>query len=633
MSPNPPHALPSAPVAAPAPGNDSHLRQLSPLLVWAVVFADIGTSIYYVPGILYAEPSVRDLAPFFVATALLGFVLLASKYTEICWRNPDGGGVVTIASQAFSPTWGAFGGLLICVDYFLTAAISTVSGLQYLGSVFPVLSEHVVWFAVLTLGVLAVVNIIGIRESATLSLFMALLALVVDLVVIVIVFVSATPEQWAAVKHTAMLAKDIDLSTFLIGFGGAWLAFSGLESISQLSPAMRLPIKKTAARGMVLVVATIFATVPILTLFAISLLSADVKLHESERFLSELAFVGGGAPIKIAVVVSASALLLFAANTAIIGCYHVFMALSERHFMPSGILVRSRRFRTPHIAILIATVMPMVVIVMTLGEMKLLGDLYAFGLLGAFVLSSAGLDMVRWREGQRGWVFWLGLFTTLLVYVAWTVNLFHKKDATIFGVFTVGAGMLLAIGTHQKWFTDWMYQLPFMRRRAESSIEDHAEGLELSEKVELLSLSQAEAIAPLYPSGTLVALRSHNPQLLSEAIARERGRGGVNLYALFVEERTGLFVGSDKPQIDREAAEALNQATKVAEREGFNLIPVCTVSYNAVEGIVRAADALGVSAVMVGVSSRSAIYHLLRGHVVNGLTKRLPNNVRLFLIS
>ena len=28
-------------------------QQLGPFLCWAVVFADIGTSIYYVPGILY----------------------------------------------------------------------------------------------------------------------------------------------------------------------------------------------------------------------------------------------------------------------------------------------------------------------------------------------------------------------------------------------------------------------------------------------------------------------------------------------------------------------------------------------------------------------------------------------------
>ena len=87
--------------------SESHLRQLSPMLVWAVVFCDIGTSVYYVPGILYGQ--CRDAAPLYVFAALLGFVLLATKYVEICWRNPEGGGVVGIATQAFNPRWGLVG--------------------------------------------------------------------------------------------------------------------------------------------------------------------------------------------------------------------------------------------------------------------------------------------------------------------------------------------------------------------------------------------------------------------------------------------------------------------------------------------------------------------------------------------
>jgi hypothetical protein len=46
---------------------------------------------------------------------------------------------------------------------------------------------------------------------------------------------------------------------------------------------------------------------------------------------------------------------------------------------------------------------------------------------------------------------------------------------------------------------------------------------------------------------------------------------------------------------------------------------------------VRAAEALGVDAVMVGVTQRSSVYHLIRGHVVNGLAKRLPAHIRLVL--
>ena len=99
-----------------------------------------------------------------------GFILLALKYIEISWRNPEGGGVVTITTKAFGPMWGCLGGMLITVDYFLTTAISAVSGFQYIGSVFPSLDAHIIALACIGVGVLAVLNIIGIRESATVAL-------------------------------------------------------------------------------------------------------------------------------------------------------------------------------------------------------------------------------------------------------------------------------------------------------------------------------------------------------------------------------------------------------------------------------------------------------------------------------
>ena len=62
---------------------------LGPLLCWAVVFADIGSSIYYVPGILYS--TVGGLAGFFVLLTMGAFVLLPLKYAEVSQRCPEGG--------------------------------------------------------------------------------------------------------------------------------------------------------------------------------------------------------------------------------------------------------------------------------------------------------------------------------------------------------------------------------------------------------------------------------------------------------------------------------------------------------------------------------------------------------------
>src|SRR5438876_3258587 len=114
---------------------------LGPILCWAVVFADIGTSVYYVPGILYS--TVGRLAGFFVFLTMTVFVLLTLKYAEVTYRFPQGGGVVTVAAQAMNHWVGALGGMFILVDYFLTAAISCLSGILYLIVVLPILGSNV----------------------------------------------------------------------------------------------------------------------------------------------------------------------------------------------------------------------------------------------------------------------------------------------------------------------------------------------------------------------------------------------------------------------------------------------------------------------------------------------------------
>jgi amino acid transporter len=93
--------------------------RLGPLLAWAVVFADIGTSIYYVPGLLFNELGRRTPSPAaaFVLVTGLAVILLALKYVDVSARYPDGGGVVSVASDAFSPTVGCIGGILISISY------------------------------------------------------------------------------------------------------------------------------------------------------------------------------------------------------------------------------------------------------------------------------------------------------------------------------------------------------------------------------------------------------------------------------------------------------------------------------------------------------------------------------------
>jgi hypothetical protein len=96
------------------------------------------------------------------------FILLCIKYAEVTWRYPEGGGVVNVSSQALHPFAGLLDALFILVDYYLTAALSALSGVLYIAVVNPHLTAEVVVLAA-TVGALialGVLNFMGIKESA-----------------------------------------------------------------------------------------------------------------------------------------------------------------------------------------------------------------------------------------------------------------------------------------------------------------------------------------------------------------------------------------------------------------------------------------------------------------------------------
>jgi amino acid transporter len=378
-------------------GHGESRNLLGPILCWAVVFADIGTSVYYVPGILYGN--VGNLAGFFVFLTMSVFVLLTLKYAEVTHRFPQGGGVVTVAAQAINHWVGALGGMFILVDYFLTAALSCLSGVLYFSVVVPTIGPYATWITVGILLLLGTLNWIGISESAKVSLVGAVIAFVSDLAVLFTVFTHISFPYFLSLIGDIFHTQKLSPAYLLIGFAGSFLAFSGLESISQLSPVMKTPRKKVAGLALLLVVLTIGITSPLLTIFSTLLQpAAAANVTQNSQLISLLGGHWGNIFLQTEMAISASALLVFASNTAIIGSYHVFMALSRMDFFPSFVLKRNKLRGTPHYSIALATLIPIAVIVLAGGSVDLLGNMYAFGLLGAFTLTCLGLDLVRYRE-------------------------------------------------------------------------------------------------------------------------------------------------------------------------------------------------------------------------------------------
>jgi amino acid transporter len=431
----------------------SEAGTLGVLLCWAVVFADIGTSVYYTPGILFQRFGTHSAL--FVDLVFVVFVLLALKYAEVAIRFPEGGGVVSVAAKAFNPIVGLVGGLLILADYFLTAGISATSGVIYLSVLIGPLKLFVIVAAIVALLLLGLLNVIGVATSAEVTAFFAIAAAVTQGAVVIAVIVAFGPARILADFGEMFAGPHLTPTDAIVGFAGAFLAFSGLESIAQLAPAMKSPRSRVAPRTMFYVVLTLLVTSPLLTLWSTTLLAPGVNTNQA---ISLLGGAAAGPWLQDAVAASGALLLIFACNTALIGSYHVFLALSRMRFLPT-FLQRANRWRgTPHVAIGVATLVPVLVVVLTGANTSSLGDLYAFGLLGAFSVTCVSLDVIRWREMRAPRsrkltvrtsmpIFVLGVATSVAVVAAWTTNLFAKPFATVYGSALVLIGLGVAFLT------------------------------------------------------------------------------------------------------------------------------------------------------------------------------------------
>ncbi len=599
------------------------LHQLGWILVFAVVYADIGTSIFYVPGILYG--GIGYLATLAQVITLGVFISIALKYVEICRRCPDGGGVVSVNREAFSNLTflPLMGGALITVDYFLTSAISGVSGLFYLASLYPPAKIWVVPGALALFFLLMILNLIGIRESASLTSTFAAFEMGV-------IFVLLGSCFWWLTFHHAWLPLlfqvfhpgiQLTVPILLTGYASTWLAYSGLESAAQLSGAMKEPVGKTAGKAMWLVILVVGLLSPTITASALFIVPDKVKMSDPESLLSALGLATGGPVLEWGVVLAATALLLMACNTAIAGNYHVNVRLSDLGFMPSFLRKRHPRLGTPYWSIIISALIPMVIILLTQGNVDVLGDLYNFGLLGTLTLSSIAVDSLRWRDGERGGKFWFGLFTSFALLVAWVINMVNKPHALLFGGGL--AAILIAVGM--------VHRLKADKRAAEDFALAENQVADLPEASNILTLEEAEEASPVESSPVLVALRQMNPRLLEEAAIHARGYKRNNIYLVYVDEVPGLFVPTEvKPTA--EAVQVL--AASCLELEKYHMlgIPIWRMAEDAGTSIAEAARLLNVRTVMVGSSKRSFFWRMIKGRLIRRLASRLPESSNLFIV-
>src|SRR5437764_427824 len=199
----------------------------------AILYGDWGTSKAYVIGLAFAVGGYASfwlIALMYVLTALVGL-----NYMIICRLYPDGGGVYASVRHR-SEVISIVGAFLLIADYLVTAAISALSGFQYLGVPHP---EKFAAAAILIIGLL---NLLGPKHTGGLAFLIS----VPTAIVVVTLGLFSLPHLGAAIGHLQPLHGGF--WTNWSGFVGIVLALSGVEAIANATGVMKLDPGSTDAQ-------------------------------------------------------------------------------------------------------------------------------------------------------------------------------------------------------------------------------------------------------------------------------------------------------------------------------------------------------------------------------------------------
>ncbi|NIH88187.1 amino acid permease [Amycolatopsis granulosa] len=396
--------------------SDRLSHTLLPKRIALPIFAsDALSSVAYAPEEIFLTLSVAGLSAYAyspwigIAVAVVMLVVVAS-YRQNVHAYPSGGGDYEVASTNLGGRFGLTVASALLVDYVLTVAVSTSSGVANIGSAVPFVEEHKVFSAILIVVVLTSINLRGVRESGkafaipTYGFIIGILGMVLW-------------GLFEAVRGTPMRAESAGFQlhaeasfagfafVFLIlrSFSSGAAALTGVEAISNGVPAFRKPKSKNAATTLLMM--GVLAVTMLLGIITLAILT-DVKFAEDPA--TQLSGTPAGYQQKTIVTQIAKAvfphfspafyyisfstgiILLLAANTAFNGFPVLASILAQDRYLPRQLHTRGDRLTFSN-GILFLAAFALVLIIAFDAEVTKLIQLYIVGVFVSFTVSQTGM--------------------------------------------------------------------------------------------------------------------------------------------------------------------------------------------------------------------------------------------------
>ena len=349
--------------------------------LFSVGYGDVGSSLYYALGAtaLYA----LGATPLALAIAGFVFICTALTYAELGSAFAETGGSATFARHAFNDLISFIAGWGLLLDYIVTIAISAFAIPPYLSSILelagvpagvigsPGVHISITLFIIIFLLFL---NIGGIKHSTRMSYYLALITIVTQLLIIAIglLFVLNLP---LVISHLRIGVPGVDWSPdwgqFLKGTAMAMVAYTGIESITQLSAEAKHPgvVVPQAIRRAMVVLVILYLGISVVGLSVVSPieLGTTYLMNPIEGIVQH--FPVGGKFLGPWIGLMAAILLMIASNGGLIGSSRLTFSMGEHYQLPYFFYRTHPRFRTPHVSLTVFAILACLLVIVSRGHM------------------------------------------------------------------------------------------------------------------------------------------------------------------------------------------------------------------------------------------------------------------------
>ncbi len=343
------------------------------------------------------------LAPI-TAVILVLLAILFFSYRQTIAAYPSGGGSYTVAKENLGTWPGLLAAAALLLDYILNVAVGISAGIGALVSAVPGLHKHLLGLCLLTLLLVAFINLRGTRESGA-AFALPTYIFVGTLLIVLVVGVAKTimaRGHPVAVTPPPVLPPGVGavgVWLLLRSFASGCTAMTGVEAVSNGVPAFKAPAVVNAQRtlgAIVILLGVLLAGIAFLA-HVYHIGATNPEGAEYQSMISQLvgAVMGHGLFYYVTIA-SVLAVLSLSANTSFADFPRLCRLIAQDDFLPHAFSNRGRRLvYTWGIAIL--TTFAALLLVAFGGITDRLIPLFAVGAFLAFTLSQAGM-VVHWKH-------------------------------------------------------------------------------------------------------------------------------------------------------------------------------------------------------------------------------------------